>query len=191
MQLGAFGVCLLSSSYLPEHLFHARKICEIRLCDNWIIPEDAKTLTLKGLYNYYLNRPDSAKILGSSKLGKGLTKGTYVALELYVDINAVSHSYILGKLKIPNVPPVSPAGGTIGRRRQHQKSKWKEGKGSGRRQQQAHQGYTRQVSIEFSNQTVYSIFFSSDYPNVQIPAEWTSTSYGSLRCRGLHHVHFY
>jgi hypothetical protein len=48
----------------------------------------ATSLTLKALYQFYLNRPDKIHVTAANKLG--VAKGTYLAFECIIDLKRVS-----------------------------------------------------------------------------------------------------
>lgn len=55
-----------------------------------IIDEAAQTMTVKNLYNFYLNRPDKALVVGNDAGKLKLPKGTYLNLELFINEGQVN-----------------------------------------------------------------------------------------------------
>ncbi|KAK7026169.1 hypothetical protein R3P38DRAFT_3192514 [Favolaschia claudopus] len=63
------------------------KYCILSFKNNFRIATEATTLTVKGLYNFYLNRNDRTLALGDekNKHTRGLAKGTYMFMEVVVE----------------------------------------------------------------------------------------------------------
>ncbi|KAJ7835683.1 hypothetical protein B0H13DRAFT_1913468 [Mycena leptocephala] len=58
--------------------------CALRFKNNMSIDPAATSLTLKALYQFYLNRPDKIHVTAANKLG--VAKGTYLAFECIIDL---------------------------------------------------------------------------------------------------------
>ncbi|KDR77949.1 hypothetical protein GALMADRAFT_1294976 [Galerina marginata CBS 339.88] len=60
--------------------------CELRHAENYNFAQEAQTLTIKGFYNFYLQRPDKHLVLPDPKKAK-LPRGTFLSLELFIHDN--------------------------------------------------------------------------------------------------------
>ncbi|KAJ7812340.1 hypothetical protein B0H13DRAFT_1926162 [Mycena leptocephala] len=58
--------------------------CALRFKNNMLIDPAATSLTLKALYQFYLNRPDKIHVTAANKLG--VAKGTYLAFKCIIDL---------------------------------------------------------------------------------------------------------